>query len=263
MMVCQDCGLVIISEVNKQTIERPSKSKHSRKIMGSITLQTHDDKPKEKASFNHDEEVFKKWQKLFQVSDATEKNLVLALFEITKIGNSVLLSKNILGIASNIYKKTVEERLTKKRSTRSLSATIVYMACRQCGIPRTLKEIAYASRVDPKEIRCNYGFLMRKLNFSAKPVKANQYINMLTDQLSMQRKVIEIADKIIEITRGSRFSQGKNPIGLVAAACYMASILIGETKTQREIAEAARITEATIRNRYKELANHLLFTVSL
>jgi transcription initiation factor TFIIB len=40
-------------------------------------------------------------------------------------------------------------------------------------------------------------------------------------------------------------------------------VLTGERKTQREIAEIAQVTEVTIRNRYKELVERLLFVITL
>ncbi|MDH5691047.1 MAG: transcription initiation factor IIB, partial [Candidatus Bathyarchaeota archaeon] len=48
-----------------------------------------------------------------------------------------------------------------------------------------------------------------------------------------------------------------------AAASYLASTVVGERRTQREVAEAADVTEVTIRNRYKEMMEKLLIVVSL
>jgi len=42
-------------------------------------------------------------------------------------------------------------------------------------------------------------------------------------------------------------------MGLAAAASYLSCIKNKEDKTQREIAEAANVTEVTIRNRVKGL----------
>jgi len=50
---------------------------------------------------------------------------------------------------------------------------------------------------------------------------------------------------------------GKDPTGLAAAALYIAGMGEGERRTQREIAEAATVTEVTVRNRYKELTTKL------
>jgi transcription initiation factor TFIIB len=42
-------------------------------------------------------------------------------------------------------------------------------------------------------------------------------------------------------------------MGLAAASLYLAGVIEGEIKTQKEIAEAAGVTEVTVRNRYKGL----------
>ena len=44
---------------------------------------------------------------------------------------------------------------------------------------------------------------------------------------------------------------------------YIASLLEGDIRTQKEVAQAAQVTEVTIRNRYKELVERLLFEVTL
>jgi len=39
--------------------------------------------------------------------------------------------------------------------------------------------------------------------------------------------------------------------------------MTGERRTQREVAEIAQVTEVTIRNRYKELVERLMFQMIL
>ncbi|MHA2172289.1 MAG: hypothetical protein ACXAB7_20650 [Candidatus Kariarchaeaceae archaeon] len=51
--------------------------------------------------------------------------------------------------------------------------------------------------------------------------------------------------------------------GLTAAAIYIAGILEGERRTQREIAETAAVTEITVRNRYKELVRKLEISITI
>jgi transcription initiation factor TFIIB len=52
-------------------------------------------------------------------------------------------------------------------------------------------------------------------------------------------------------------TSGKGPTGVAAAAIYIACVLIGEKRTQREVADTTNITEVTIRNRYQELVKRL------
>jgi len=59
--------------------------------------------------------------------------------------------------------------------------------------------------------------------------------------------------EILAEARKMGVAAGKDPVGLAASALYVASTLSGEGKTQRDIAQAAGVTEVTIRNRYKNL----------
>jgi transcription initiation factor TFIIB len=55
----------------------------------------------------------------------------------------------------------------------------------------------------------------------------------------------------------SGLSAGKDPMGLAATVVYASCIRTGEQKSQVDIANAAQITEVTIRNRLKDLKNRL------
>ncbi len=56
---------------------------------------------------------------------------------------------------------------------------------------------------------------------------------------------------------GREISAGKDPMGLAAAVIYMSSKKIGEDKRMVDLAQAARVTEVTIRKRYNELRINL------
>jgi transcription initiation factor TFIIB len=52
-------------------------------------------------------------------------------------------------------------------------------------------------------------------------------------------------------------SAGKDPMGLAATVLYLSCLTNGETRTQKDIADAAGVTEVTIRNRFSELKDRL------
>jgi len=205
----------------------------------------------------------RKWQRRIRVSDATERGLSLALGEISRITNVLSLPKNILETASVIYRKAVKERLIQGRTIEGVSAAVVYIACRQCRLTRSLNEIAQASNIDKKQVGKDYRMLVKKLDYFIPPIKPGQYITKFSSQLTMQGQAEEIAYKILNTARELKLTSGRGPTGLAAAASYMASVLTGERRTQREIAETAQCTEVTIRNRYKELVERLMIIVSL
>jgi transcription initiation factor TFIIB len=65
----------------------------------------------------------------------------------------------------------------------------------------------------------------------------------------------EVESKAVGIIRKSSTKdlRNKEPRGVSAAAVYLASNSLGKRITQREVAKVAGVTEATIRNRYKEM----------
>ncbi len=80
------------------------------------------------------------------------------------------------------------------------------------------------------------------------------------EALPGRRATRDVQAKTIEILKQAadkELTSGRGPTGVAAAAIYIASILSGERRTQREVAEVAGVTEVTIRNRYKELAERL------
>src|SRR5437762_5804989 len=74
-------------------------------------------------------------------------------------------------------------------------------------------------------------------------------------EISMQTQ--QSAIRVLKDARRKGVVAGKDPMGLAAAALYVACVLENEKKTQKEIAEIANVTEVTVRNRYKGLKDSL------
>ncbi|MEM2093742.1 MAG: transcription initiation factor IIB [Candidatus Bathyarchaeia archaeon] len=195
----------------------------------------------------------RKWQSRSRISDAAERNLAFALSELSKISSAMNLPKDILETASVIYRKAVRKKLIRGRSIQGVTAAAIYMACRQCGVARTLDEISASSMVDRKEVGRSYRFMVKELEAYVPPSSPLSYISRFTNQLGLAGNVEAVASKILRVATDMKLTSGRGPIGIAAAATYIASALVNEPKTQREIAEQANVTEVTIRNRYKEL----------
>jgi transcription initiation factor TFIIB len=108
-----------------------------------------------------------------------------------------------------------------------------------------------------KDIGRVYRYLARELDLKILPTMPQDYVSRFCSVLHLssdvQTKTVEILKKASE----KELASGRGPTGMAAAALYVASLLCGERTTQREIAEVAGVTEVTIRNRYKELAEKL------
>ena len=205
----------------------------------------------------------KKWQRRLRVSDATERNLAFALSELSKMCSFLNLPKNILETASVIYRRAVRKRLIRGRSIQGITAAAMYMACRQCGAARTLDEIAETCFINKKEIGRSYRFMVRELKVFVPPSTSSYYISRFSNQLGLAGTAESIAMRILNVAKSMHLTSGRGPVGMAAATTYIASVLVNQRRTQREIAEQANVTEVTIRNRYRELIEGLEILVKV
>ena len=280
-IVCMACGYVVVEKVTNQGPEWrafDAEQRVKRERTGSpATFAIHDkglsttidwhDRDFNGHGIPHGQKAqiyrLRKWQRRIRVSDATERNLSFALADMSKIANKLNLPKNILETASVIYRKAVKEHLIRGRTIQGVTAATIYVACRQCGLARTLEDICQASPAEKKDVRRSYRFLLNQLNYFIPQIKTSQYVNKFFNQLTLEGNAEEIAHKIVFVAKELKLTSGRGPTGIAAAASYIASILAGERITQREIAEIAQVTEVTIRNRYKELVDRLQFVIYL
>ena len=280
-VVCMACGYVIAEKLSNpgpewRAFDDEQKTKRTR-VGAPLTYTIHDkglstvidwrDKRAVGKKFDPAQRMelyrLRKWQRRVRVSDATERNLAVALSELSKISSSLNLPKNIIETASVIYRKAIKKRLIRGRSIHNVTAAALYMSCRQCGVPRTLDEIASASTLNKKDIGRSYRFMVRELDTFVPPSTSRNYAARFSNKLVVSGKAEAIAIKILEIAKQMKLTSGRGPTGIAAAATYIATVLMNERKTQREIAEIANVTEVTIRNRYKELLERLFIEVPL
>ena len=188
--------------------------------------------------------------------DSSEKTLSFALGEIDRMACALWLPNDIKETASVLYRKAAKHNLIKGRSIEELVSAMLYITCRQYGVPRTLREIAKVSRMPLRKIRRAYLFLLRKLEIKLAPADPARYIPRFCSELGLSDVIRERAIEIIKESRETVAAKGWAPAGTAAAAIYLALTLSGEEggyQEEKEIAKVAGTTPITLRNRYKEL----------
>ncbi len=280
-IVCKVCGCVIKENLfdegpewrafdHEQKIKRCrvgapiTYTIHDKGLSTSIAWKNKDSYGKE-ISANKKAQLYRlrKWQRRLRVNDASERNLAFALSQLERLASKLNLPKHVHEHAARIYRNAVEKGLIRGRSIEGVVTAAIYAACRMCKVPRTLDEIAEVSRVDRKEIGRTYRFLARELGLKLTPTSPIDYVPRFASELGLPGEVESKAIQILKKAAEKGLTSGRGPTGVAAAAIYIASVLLGCRKTQREVAEVAGVTEVTIRNRYKELTEHLDIDVTL
>uniref|UniRef100_A0A7C4B8S1 Transcription initiation factor IIB n=1 Tax=Thermofilum pendens TaxID=2269 RepID=A0A7C4B8S1_THEPE len=199
----------------------------------------------------------RKWQVRARAQSSIERNLAQAVIELERLGAQLGLPKPVLDRALEIYKKALESNLVRGRSIESVMAAAVYAACRELKLPRTLDEIAMYTRAGRKDVARCYRLLLREASIKVPLPNAADFVPRIGSYLRLSGQTIKRAIEILEQARAAGLTAGKDPAGLAAAAIYIAALQNGEIRTQKEVARAAKVTEVTVRNRYKELVKKL------
>lgn len=205
----------------------------------------------------------RKWHKRASISNSIERNLAIALTELNRVASHLGLPESIRESAALLYRKCVEKGLIRGRQIESVVSAVIYAICRQYGVPRTLDEIAAVAEIPKKEIGRTYRLITQELGIKVPLTNPQFYITRFVTSLKLssdsQKKALEILTQAME----KGLISGRGPMGVAAAAVYIASVLTDERRTQKEVADVAGVTEVTIRNRYRELKSALDLNVSI
>ncbi len=268
-IICRDCGFVIDDKLVDfgQDWRDFEDSNHSDRRAGAPMTYTQFDQglgtdigrrsDLSSLSGKNRDKYFRlrKWQ--YRISTAIERNLKQALSELKRVASFLKIPKSVEEEAARIYRLAVQKGLVRGRSMESVVAGSLYAACRRHEVPRTLDEISEASGIEKKEIGRTYRFITRELGIKILPSNPVDYIARFSSSLKLSPETQSYAMKILEKAQKIELTSGRGPTGIAAAALYVSSLIHGEKRTQREVADVAGVTEVTIRNRYKELLTKL------
>ncbi len=196
-----------------------------------------------------------KWHK--RLIKSKDRNLSFALSELQRIISFLNLPRPIHERIARYYEQAVNKGLVRGRSIESVVAAITYAVSREFGSPRTLDEISEASGIEKREIGRTYRYIARELGIRILPANPVTYVPRFCSMLGLSDRVQARAIQILNKAKKYDITSGKGPTGVAAASIYVACVLIGEKRTQREVADVVGVTEVTIRNRYKELIDKL------
>lgn len=280
-VVCKDCGLVLEDNVVQEGPEwrafdaeqRASRArtgaplKYMSPNKGLVTEidQYNRDVRGGKIAPSQQAQLYRmrKWHKRASISNSIERNLAIALTELNRVASHLGLQEVIRESAALLYRKCVEKGLIRGRQIESVVSAVIYAVCRQYGVPRTLDEISAIAEIPKKEIGRTFRLISQELNLKIPLTNPQFYITRFVTALKLSGETQKKAQEILEQAIAKGLVSGRGPMGVAAAAVYIASVLVGERRTQKEVADVAGVTEVTIRNRYRELKKALALKVSI
>ncbi|KAI4157684.1 MAG: hypothetical protein L6R39_000636 [Caloplaca ligustica] len=209
------------------------------------------------------------------VHDKSTKVLMAAYKEIQAMCDGLNISKNVADVAKHLFKITQDEGVFRGKGQETVIAGCIFIACRQCKVPRTFREVFSITKVSKAEIGRIFKQLEKffqdhndKLKAAAMeagglPVaNGTGFTNVESttpkdlclrycNQLELSQKCTVMSQEIAERTERTGVLAGRSPISTAAACIFMAANLAGEMRTAKEVSNIAGVSDGTIRNAYK------------
>lgn len=275
---CQKCGNVVVERIDDARPERRSfvedqndRSRtgspnslaiHDRGLATTISNVGKDASGKSlSVSMKHDMRRLRIWDGRSQTHESADKNLKAAFMELAKLKDKLTLSDSIIEKTAHIYRKAVGKGLVRGRSIPGVLGAATYAACRDSGIPRTLNDVSDALNIKRKDVSKSYRMLVNKLEMQMPVMDSVSCVSRIASKIGLDEKTKRYALEVLRDASDMEITAGKGPMGLAAAALYIACLKYDVGIAQREISVASGVTEVTIRNRYKGLSKSLELTV--
>ena len=206
-----------------------------------------------------------------QLHSSTDRSLKKAFSELDILKDKLTLPDSVVEKTAYIYRKAQQRGMIRGRTVSAMLAAAAYIACREIGVGKTLKDIAEGSNVKPKTLSQCYRTLLTELDIKTPMLDPMRCVAKVASKMQLNEMTSRQAMGIMHNAMKSEASTGKNPMGLAAAVLYISyhnnniknSALRNsndseDKRTQTSFAQASGITDVTLRNTVRSLKNQLL-----
>lgn len=273
-IVCSNCGTVVIDgieEIGKEWINPKDHETDKSRIGMPFSLAVHDmnlstiigKTNKDSAGQLIDSGMqarmnrLRIWDSRTLYRDSSSRNFTTAFVLLGKLKDKLSLTPSIVEKTAYTYRKVQEDGLIRGRTIGAVLVACLYITCREQGVSRTIDELAEASNIRRKAIAKIYRDIVFHLERKIPQVNCFQCIDKIANKIELNEITTRHARDLMKKVLEQEFSAGKDPMGFAGAVLYVSLQMEGKTVRQIDIADAAGVTEVTIRNRAKELKSKL------
>jgi transcription initiation factor TFIIB len=203
-------------------------------------------------------ERIRTWDYRTQTRTSKDQSCIYAFRQLNNLKEKLALPSSVIEKAAYIYRKAQQNEIVRGRTRTGAIAACVYIACREAIIPRTFDEVARTANITRKELSNAYIAIVLGLDLRIPLIDPIKCLVKLANKTHVDEKITRYAIGYLKQVVDSEISAGKDPMSIVATVLYLTCLQYGdESKTQRSFADAAGISDVTIRNRRQELQNKI------
>ncbi|KAI9465106.1 cyclin-like protein [Lactarius psammicola] len=194
-------------------------------------------------------------------SNSRSERIQYAFCDISSWCDQFSLPKTVSDISKQLYKRADEKKLLRGKPLDGVIAACIFIACRQAHVPRTFREICNLTHVSKKVLGRCYKVLDRAFNLTPGSNAAHSgatgiagpedLLGRYCNHLDLPPHVQKTSKDIIVAAREHGIGGGRSPVSIAGGAIYFACLLLGVSKTVKEISMVAGVSEVTVRVVYR------------
>lgn len=150
------------------------------------------------------------------------------------------------------YKKVLEMKITRGKNNEAVCAACIHLACKTLFCTRTFKEMSVICQVPKEEIGKVYK-IIEKIFDKPRNLTTDDVMERFCSNLCLTMPEQKMAIKISKRVTALGIAPGKSPLSIAAAVIYLVCSLYGKKKLQKDICSVTNVSEATIKNTYKQI----------
>ena len=197
-----------------------------------------------------------------------ERSLYKVFLEIQNACTRNNIPAKIINDAKSLYRIVSQTKISRGSNRDGIIAACVYFSCKQCGVPRSAKEIADIFNINVTVMtkgikKCQEIIYMNKNNKTrltqAKSMKPDHFIERFCNKLKLSEEdthvILSICEKSIE---NNIISENTPPS--IAAGCIFYYTKVKDMKiSKKNVSSVCKISEVTINKCCKKLESTRLF----
>jgi transcription initiation factor TFIIB len=191
-----------------------------------------------------------------------ERSLYKVFLGIQQVCKSNAIPTIIINEAKSLYTIISVTKISRGANRKGIIAACVYFACKECGVPRTPREVANMFSIDitvmTKGIKkCQEIIFMNKKNKNrlakSTSINPNDFIERFCNKLGIDEIDVKIIQQICKESINQNIISENTPPSIAAGCIFYHIKNKNKTISKKEISEICKISEVTINKCTKKL----------
>lgn len=196
----------------------------------------------------------RKWE---DSSVGGNRNLDYALGELEKFSSKLGVFDDVRVESVRVYESAVDAKVLRGRSVELVIACCVYIGCRLAHAPFSVVEVAEVCGVGSNKILKVSKVICKAIGVRLPLVRAVDYVERYCNVLGLSDRVVERARVMCKEADECGLVNGKSPATVVSGVLYLSALLMGEKRTQRDVADVCGVSDVALRKYIRLLREEL------